>query len=232
MVRRINLVPPGERRRTQSDVGLLILIVVVVAVLAAVGYAWFSYRTSLIEKENELAQVQSEIQKVQQQLNALAQYEALQTNKDQTEALVQEIYAGRTLLSEILGDISLVIPKQAWVQTMGLSAPEVAAVIATFAGKAPAAAGAAATGAPVGQFTVAGNTYTFEDVAGVMIRMQQVPSFINVTLGSVGPAGGNVDPAKKAKGFSLTAGVINTQAPDTPLPLTQVEVQASGGTKQ
>ena len=227
MVRRINLVPPGERRRTQSDVGLLILLAVVVAVLAGVGYTWFSYRTSLTDKENELVQVQSEIQKVQQQLNALAQFEAIQNSRNQAEALVQQIYAGRTLLSEILGDISLVLPKEAWVQTMGLSAPEVAAVIATFPGQAPAAAG---TASPTGQFTVTGNTYTFEDVARVMVRVQQVPSFINITLGTVGAASGNVDPAKKAKGFNMTAGVINTQAPDTPLPLTQVEVQASGGT--
>ena len=229
MVRRINLVPPGERRRTQSDVGLLILLAVVVAVLAGVGYTWFSYRTSLTDKENELVQVQSEIQKVQQQLNALAQFEAIQNSRNQAEALVQQIYAGRTLLSEILGDISLVLPKEAWVQTMGLSAPEVAAVIATFPGQAPAAAG---TASPTGQFTVTGNTYTFEDVARVMVRVQQVPSFINITLGTVGAASGNVDPAKKAKGFNMTAGVINTQAPDTPLPLTQVEIQASGGTKK
>lgn len=229
MVRQINLVPPGERRRTQSDVGLLILLAVVVAVLAGVGYTWFSYRTSLTDKENELVQVKSEIQKVQQQLNALAQFEAIQNSRNQAEALVQQIYAGRTLLSEILGDISLVLPKEAWVQTMGLSAPEVAAVIATFPGQAPAAAG---TASPTGQFTVTGNTYTFEDVARVMVRVQQVPSFINITLGTVGAASGNVDPAKKAKGFNMTAGVINTQAPDTPLPLTQVEVQASGGTKK
>ena len=228
MVRRINLVPAGERRRTQSDVGLLILLAVVVAVLAGVGYTWFHYKTSLTDQENELAQVQTEIQKVQQQLNALAQFEAIQSSKDQAEALVQQIYAGRTLLSEILGDISLVIPKESWVQTMSLSAPEVAAVIATFPGQAPAPAG---TASPAGQFSVAGDTYTFEDVARLMVRMQQVPSFANVTLGTVGAASGNVDPAKKAKGFNMTAAVINTQAPDTPLPLTQVDVQASGGTK-
>ena len=132
----------------------------------------------LAEKENELVQVQSELQKVQLQLNALAQFEALQKSKDQAETLVQQIYAGRTLLSEILGDISLVIPKEAWVQTMSLSAPEVAAVIATFPGQAPAAAG---TASPTGQFSVTGNTYTFEDVARVMVRMEQVPSFINVS---------------------------------------------------
>jgi Tfp pilus assembly protein PilN len=229
MVRRINLVPSGERRRTQSDVGLLILLAVIVAILAGVGYTWFHYRTSLADKENELAQVQTEIQKVQQQLNTLAQFEALQNAKNQAEALVQQIYAGRTLLSEILGDVSLVIPKEAWVQTMSLSAPEVAAVIATFPGQPPAPAG---TASPAGQFNVAGITYTFEDVARTMVRMEQVPSFANVTLGTVGAAAGNVDPAKKAKGFTMTAGVVNTQAPDTPLPLTQVEVQASGGTKK
>lgn len=229
MVRRINLVPPEERRRTRSDVGLLILVAVIVAVLAGVGYSWFYFRTELADKENELAQVQSEIQKVQQQLDALAQFEVLQRDKDQAEALVQQIYAGRTLLSEVLGDISLVIPKEAWVQTMGLSAPEVAAVIATFPDQPPPPAG---TAFPTGQFSVTGNTYTFEDVARVMVRLQQVPSFINVALGTAGPASGNVDPAKKAKGFTMTAGVVNTQAPDTPLPLTQVEVQSSGGTEQ
>lgn len=227
MVRRINLVPPGERRRTRSDVGLLILLAVIVVILAGLGYTWFYNKTLLADKESELVQVQAELQEVQLQLNALAQYEELQQEKDQAETVVQQIYAGRTLLSEILGDISLVIPEEAWFQTMSLSAPEVAAVIATFPGQAPAPPG---TAPPAGQFTVTGNTYTFEDVAGVMVRMEQVPSFINVGLGTVGPASGNVDPAKKAKGFNMSAGVINTQSPDTPLPMTQVDVQPSGET--
>jgi Tfp pilus assembly protein PilN len=229
MVRRINLVPPSERRRTQSDVGLLILLVIVVVVLGALGYAYFHYQGVLTDRENDLAQVQAEIQKVQQQLAALAQYEELQQNKDQIETVVQQIYAGRTLVSEILGDISLVVPKEAWFQSMVVSAPDISAVIATFAGQVQPTPG---TAAPTGNYSVSGNTYTFEDVARVMVRFEQVPSFINVNLGTIGSAQGSTDPTKKVKGFSLSAGVINTQDPNTALPLTQVEVQPTGGTSQ
>jgi Tfp pilus assembly protein PilN len=230
MVRRINLVPPSERRRTQSDVGLLVLLVVVVAVLAGLGYTYFHYQTTLTDRQNELAQAQAEVQKVQQQLAALAQYEQLQQSKDAVEKVVQQIYAGRTLVSEILGDISLVVPKDAWFQSLQLGAPDVSAVIASFPGAAPAAPN---TAAPVGQFSIAAKTYTFEGAAGFLVRIEQVPAFTSVTFtGQLMPKPVASSPPANVTDVGLQGGVVNTQASDTPLPLTQVEVQSTGGTKQ
>lgn len=230
MVRRINLVPVAERRRTQSDVGLLILLAIVVAVLAALGYSYFHYQTTLSDKENQLTQLQAETQKVKDQLVALAPYGQLQSSVNALETTVQQIYAGRTLISETLGDISLVVPNESWFQSMNLSAPDVAAVIASRSPqKAPAQQGAAST---LGSFASAGSTYTFEDVARTMVQFQLVPSFVDVVLGTINQTSAGTDPAKKVKGFALNAGLRNTQAPDTPLPLTQVQTQTTAGTSQ
>ena len=95
---------------------------------------------------------------MQAQLGTLAQYEQLQTEVTQTENTAQQIYASRTLFSEVLGDISLVIPDSVWIADMTLTAP---------AGSAP---GRRRAGGGHGRDTRQpddrhGNTYTFEDVA-------------------------------------------------------------------
>ena len=115
MVRRINLVPQSERRRTQTDVGLLVAVVVGVVIVGAMLFTYFQARGELSDQEAQLAELQTQIAQVQAQLGALAAYEQLQNEVVATETIAQQIYAGRTLFSEVLGDISLVIPENVWI---------------------------------------------------------------------------------------------------------------------
>ena len=218
MVRRINLVPPSERPRTTTDFGVLLLIVAVVIVIAALAFGYYSFKSSLSSKQDELAAVQQQNAQLQGQLETLQQYEALQGTRVQAEKVVQGIYAGRTLVSDILDELSLVVPDSAWFLDLTLSTSD------------PVLPGAVATQTAADNvFTIDGDTYGFDDVAQILVRLQLVPGLADPRnplprLTSAGQPGGSVDPTKHVVGFSVAGTVTNTQPADKPLPLSQVEV--------
>jgi len=211
MVRRINLVPPSERRRTETDVGMLVLIVIAVVVIAGAVGSYVFFTGEKAARQEELNSVQAEIGLVQAELAGLAGFERLQAEKDALEETVQTVYVSRTLVSEILGDLSLVIPEAAWLGSLALESPTPADVqpVETV---------------PLGTLTLDGNTYSFEEVAGVLVRLETIPALAQVTLGSAGEPRGSTDPAREVKGFSISANVKNTQPLDAPLPVSRVEV--------
>jgi Tfp pilus assembly protein PilN len=215
VVRRINLVPVAERARTKTDVGVLVLIIVGVVVLAGIAFSYYSFNNQLSTKQDELAQLQNENAQIVAQLASLAEFDALAQKTKDTETLVQALYLGRTLVSSVLGDISLVVPDNAWFTSLTVDAP-----YKTIGGDA-AAAGAAAT---AGSVSIQANTYSFEDVATFLVRMGLVPGLVDINLSSAGAATAGSDPKKTVKSLSVGAGLVNTQDPSTPLPLTQVQV--------
>ncbi|GAB4252324.1 MAG: hypothetical protein Kow00129_13200 [Thermoleophilia bacterium] len=223
MVRRINLVPATQRRRTSTDFGLVGLIAGALLVIGLIGLSYFYFSGIAADRDAELADLQAQRQQIEAQLAQLAKYEALQQEVIRTEGLVQSVYAGRTLLSSLLGDISLVVPDTVWFQSLSITAPEIAPPSATGEAEAGAADPAAATGAPsLGSVTISGKTYSYEDVATLLVRLQQIPSLKNVVLDSAATDGDGGDALKT---FSITAELANeTQDPDMPLPLAEVEV--------
>lgn len=220
MAGRINLVPAQERKRTQTDFGLVILIIAAVVVIAGLGYAYYRLSSDLSDKQAELADLQAQNQQIQAQLASLAQFDELQNQVTSTEEVVQSIYAGRTLVSDILGDISLVVPEQVWFKTLDLEAPDPPLMVDSTSSDAQSP-----QELEDGSLSVDGNTYTFEDVADLLVRLELIPGVEAVVLDSAGePPLGAVNEKKQVIGWKVGGLVVNTQPPDTPLPLTQVEV--------
>jgi Tfp pilus assembly protein PilN len=215
VVRRINLVPAAERARTKTDVGVLLLVLAGVVVLAGIAFSYYSFNNQLSSKQDELAQLQSENAQIVAQLASLAEFDALAVKTAETETLVQALYVGRTLVSQVLGDISLVVPDNTWFTTLDVEAP-----VSTVGGDPEAAAASNSTGS----VAIQGNTYSFEDVATFLVRMELVPGLVDINLSSATSAAGVVDARKTVKGFNAGTGLVNTQDPTTPLPLTQVQV--------
>lgn len=213
MLRRINLVPPSERPRTTTDVGVLLMIVVVVLVIAALAFGYYSAKSNLSSKNDELVGVQQQNAQLQGQLQTLQQFQALQSKRVTVEKVVQGIYARRTLVSDILDEVSLVVPDNVWFTAMSLTASD------------PGSA-TPATAVTDNAFTIDGNTYGFDNVAQFLVRLQLVPGLTDSRLRSAGQASGSVDPTKHVVGFTMGGSVTNTQAPDAALPMSQVEVQA------
>lgn len=221
MVRRINLVPQSERSRTSTDFGLLALLAVVIIAIFAIGFGYYLWNNTLDDRQQALADAQQQTASLEAQLAALTQYERLQAQRAGAEAVVQGIYANRTLVSEVLDAVSLVVPENAWFESLALTTAD-PVLAATDAGSTPAAgAGAQADN----KLAIEGNTYSFEDVAQVLVRLQLVRTLSGIDLVAAGAPKGSTDPAKVVKGFSIDASVINMQPADTPLPMSQVEVE-------
>ncbi len=229
MVRRINLVPPSERQRKKTDLGLVGIVAGSLLVLGAIGLSYFYFTGVAGDKEAELADLQMQRQQIEAEIALLAEYEALQLEVVRTEQLVQQVYAGRTLVSEVFGDMSLVVPDNVWLDSLALQAPEIPLTVAAApqdTAADPAAPPTAPTAPPVawapGTVTIAGKTFDYDDVATMLVRLQQIPSLKNVSLAQAN-ADGEDDEGLKT--FSITAELVNkTQPADNPLPLTAVEV--------
>jgi Tfp pilus assembly protein PilN len=218
MGRRINLVPQSERARTSTDVGMLALLAVFVLVVFAIGLGYYVLNGRLDTKQQDLADVQQQVSQLQIQVAALDKFAQLSAQREKAEATVQEIYAGRTLVASLLDDVSLVIPDDAWFGSLTLQTSDpVSKTTAGGGAAAPAAQGA-------NTVSIEGNTYSFEGVAQVLVRLKLIPSLAAVSLVSAGEPRGDVDPSRGVKGFAVTALVINEQSADTPLPVSQAEV--------
>ena len=218
MVRRINLVPQSQRQRTATNVGLLVLLAVGIVVLFALGFGYYLLSGNLSDRKSELADVQQQTALLQGQLTSLQQYERLQSERASAESVVQGVYASRTLVSDVLDAVSRVVPENAWFQSLALTASD---PTGASTGASPTAG---LTAMRDNKLAVEGRTYSFEDVAQVLVRLQLVPALSEVKLVSAGRSTGATDPAQHVKAFSIQAAVINTQPANTPLPMSQVEV--------
>lgn len=211
---RINLLPKTERVRTATNVPGLLLLVVALVVVFGLGLWYYMLSTQRSDLEEELAVKQTTLVGLQAEVAALSEYKALGTEVAAKEEVVTTVYAGRTLVSKYLSDLSLAIPENVWLTSMTVTAGDPVVVTET---------GESASGA--GQVSMQGNTYSFPDVATYLVRLRLISSLQDITLNSAGAPIGNVDPAKEVRGFSIVATLINTQPADTQLPMTKVKVE-------
>lgn len=204
MAARINLLPPSERVRTATNVGMLLLVASGVLVVAVLGLSWFLVSSSRGDLQEELAARQAERVRLEQEVQTLATYRALGARRQNLEEVVRQVYAGRTSVSDFMSDLSLVLPENVWLGQMDLTTADPASAF---------------TG--TGSFSMTGNTYSFPDVALLLVRLKLVDALQQITLEQAGPGQGNVD-ATKTRGFSISAVLKNTQPADTPLPVSKV----------
>ncbi len=216
MGRRINLVPPSERTRTTTDVGLLAMLVLGIVVVFGLVLGYYLLDGQLADKEQELADLEQQVAQVQAEVAALRQFEVISAQRDRVEALVEGIYSARTIVSGILDDISLVIPDTIWFQNLGLVVADPVVVISG------APAGPAPDPSEGTSLTVDGNTYSFGEVAQLLVRFQLVPSLQNVQL--VTASGSSAEGAdQEVKQFTMKGAVIDTSTEEI-LPLSEIRV--------
>jgi Tfp pilus assembly protein PilN len=215
MARRINLIPRSERPRTRTDWGLLAMVGMFIIVIFALGFGYYTFSNVLDQRKQDLADLQVQTAALEQQVEALRQYELLSNQRENIQAVVQSIYTNRTLLSDVLDAVSLVVPENAWFQSLDLTASDPAVADATLATSDVAA----------GKISIEGQTYSFEDVSRLIVRLQLIPSLTDVQLTSASQTQKADGSQLAIKGFSIGAAVVNSE-PAGALPLTDVEVQA------
>jgi len=214
MARRINLIPRSERPRTRTDWGLLAMVCLFIVVIFALAFGYWQESRVLDSRRQELSLLQATTAAKEQQVEALQQYERLSSQRENIQAVVQSIYTNRTLVSDVLDAVSLVVPENAWFQSLDLTASDPAV-----------ATGTASSSSTAGQISLEGKTYSFEDVSRLIVRLQLIPSLTDVQLTAANETQQADGSQLAVKGFSIGAAVVNSE-PAGALPLTDVEVQA------
>jgi Tfp pilus assembly protein PilN len=217
--RRINLLPKTERVRTATNVSALAIMAGGVILLFALVLSYYLLSSSRSSLQDELAVLEGKRIKLEAQVASLNAYKVLAAEVSAKEGIVRGVYAGRTLVAEVLSNLSRAIPANVWITGMTITAGDPQ----TVAGAAAQTPGALTSG--IGSFTMQGNTYSFPDVALLLVRLRLVPSLQAIALNSAGEPIGEVDPTKNIRGFSILSSVVNTQLPDTSLPMSKVEVE-------
>ncbi|MHB1016469.1 MAG: hypothetical protein ACYC2X_01070 [Coriobacteriia bacterium] len=115
---RINLLPPEtlERRRAEKRIGWVVLAAVGVAVVLAAVWGFSSYRVQ--SKLDDLATIQQQVQAANAEAAQLAIFEARAAELQQRKATVVAALGGRIDFPSIYEEVSLVLPTDAWIQTL------------------------------------------------------------------------------------------------------------------
>jgi Tfp pilus assembly protein PilN len=173
----MNLLPQEERAKASRERGLLWAILILVALVAVLGVVYFKYKSDVGAKQDELAQIESEMQVVQAQIAELSPYAALQYQRESMTETASGIWSSSVPFSIMLQELSLVIPENVRLQTLTATVPP-----AMLPGTAALEAVPAAPGAVDVTFT--GQTEDHTDVAEFMTRLGLIPQLMGITLTS------------------------------------------------
>jgi Tfp pilus assembly protein PilN len=216
-MKRIDLLPPEQRVKASRERGLLWAILILVAIVVALGLVYVWQNGQVSDKQAQLDQLTAEVAAVQQEMLALAPYAAIQTTRTSMTQTAKGIYDSRVSWATILQEISLVIPENVRLQSLTgtvpatmLPGPATPPVDATVAAVTP-------------DITFTGTTYTHKDVAEFMTRLGLIPQLSNVQLASSTGAAA-VDASGATGTTTVTFTVTATLRPYlTPPPATVIQ---------
>jgi Tfp pilus assembly protein PilN len=196
-VRAVNLLPrDAERVRSEgARTPLLVAAGGVAAVTAVAVVLSFSASGTASERRAELASIEDAIALVPNAATpAVSQAVLVQERTDRVSALAAAL-STRIPFDRLFRELSLVLPKDAWLTGITASAPVSAAPTGAPPGGTPPAAVTTTQGV-----TIQGATYSHESVARVLARLAVIPSLENVRL----TASARVEPQADSTGGAGT----------------------------
>lgn len=175
MMRRIDLLPVAyaQRRRERRNVSY-VLIVGAIIVLLLIGW-YFLLRSDIAEARDELAVVNAQNAALQDQIDELARFAALDAEVKAKRTALQTVFAGDIDWPAIMTEIAMVVPGEVWLDSLTASA-------GTTEGASPVASETnpirLSRQIPVGRLTFAGNSAScMPGVAKWLIRLATVTEF-------------------------------------------------------
>ena len=175
-MKRINLLPPEQRVKAARERDLLWAILILVAIVVALGLVYVWQNGQVNDKQAELDGLTAQVADEQAKAAALAPYAQIQDARVAMTATAKGIYDSRVSWATILQEISLVIPENVRLQSLTGTVPAT-----MLPGPAvPAVPGTAASA----DITFTGTTSTHKDVAEFMTRLGLIPQLSNVQLAS------------------------------------------------
>jgi Tfp pilus assembly protein PilN len=200
----VNLLPPDilAAQRQRRMAGVVALAGVGLIGLILLFYILQLGRLSGVE--NDIEQAQQNNEGLQNEIDQLQEFQALQTQAQEKQQLLDQVFAGEISFSGLLMDVSRVIPGTAALTSMTAAAQE----------PAPASGGDTLL---TGRIDVAGLALDYDTISAWLLRLERVEGWVNPWVTSIAdPESG---PITYTSGVDLSEAVV-----------TERGSQASGGT--
>ena len=176
----VNLLPP-ELLARQKTRKLTSMIVGVGAILLAflIGF-WFLQGQKLAGVNDDIATQNATNAQLQQEIDQLAEAETLQAEAASKQQLLSEAYAGEVSYSQLLMDLSRVIPSDAYLKTFDSAL----STSSTTGGTAGTTTTTGTTGGTsfAGAFSVTGGADGFESLTSWLTKLEAVRGWVNPWL--------------------------------------------------
>jgi Tfp pilus assembly protein PilN len=177
-MKRINLLPPGERDKASREQGLVFALVGLAVLVVALGGVYLMLNRQVATKQDQVNDLQAQIQQVEAQVAELKWAAVLQSQRTSMMTTAEQIYSARVDWSNILEELSLVIPDQ--VALTELTAQVPADMLPSVGGSAANAA--STSSASAADITLSGRADSHVGVASFMTRLGLMPQLTNVRL--------------------------------------------------
>jgi Tfp pilus assembly protein PilN len=181
MMRRIDLLPSvyAQRRQERRNIALVIVAGVLVFLLLVGWWVLLGFRINAAEQD--LADVQAQNARLQDDIAELQEFVELQNEVDGKRAALQTVMAGDIDWPGVMTEIAMVIPGEVWLTDLTASAGTTEGATTVETETAPIRI---ASEEPTGRIQFSGKSLTMPGVAKWMIRVESVEEFFAVFLNS------------------------------------------------
>jgi Tfp pilus assembly protein PilN len=204
-VSQVNLLPPEllTRQKTRRLTTLVIGAGAVLVVLL-LGF-WFLQGQKLSGVEEDIAAQNAVNAGLQAQIDGLQEAQALQEEAASKQALLSTAYAGEVSFSQMLMDLSKVIPSDAYLTSFDAS---LSGAVTT--GAATTTETTTST-AFAGSFSVEGAADGFESIASWLTRLESVRGWVNPWLSNAEETGSNTGLYTFSSGADLSDAALTAR---------------------
>jgi Tfp pilus assembly protein PilN len=197
-MKRINLLPHEERVKAGRERGALYALIGLVVLVAILGIVYVWQNNQVSSKNNQLAGLNSQMDTLNAQVARLTPYQTLATQRTTMLQTAEALYNSRVTWSNILQELSLVIPNDVRLQSLSATVPST-----MLPGAAQAAAGQSA--APATALTFSGVAASQQSVATFMTRLGLLPQLMNINLSSSSQTAASTSGQASYATFTITA---------------------------
>jgi Tfp pilus assembly protein PilN len=181
---RINLLPAEERSRAAREQGLLLVIVGLIVLVVALGAVYFLSVRQVSSKQSQVNDTAAQIDVANVRLAALRPYETLQVQRQAMTLTAAQILNARVSMSNLLEEISLLLPSGVSLQSLTVTLPPYMIAGASDSSSAAASTTLSSDVTMAGTAT-AGTLYAAHDqVAALLTQLGLMPQIMNMKLAS------------------------------------------------
>jgi Tfp pilus assembly protein PilN len=180
---RINLLPAEERSRAAREQGLLLVIVGLIVLVVALGAVYFLSVRQVSSKQSQVNDTAAQIDVANVRLAALRPYETLQVQRQAMTLTAAQILNARVSMSNLLEEISLLLPSGVSLQSLSVNVPPY--MEAGASDTSSAASTTLSTDLTMAGTATAGTLYAAHDqVAALLTQLGLMPQIMNMKLAS------------------------------------------------